>query len=213
MKRILVISALLLGSIAMSAQSRGEKYIAGSIGASFGSQNSEFYDGSYTTTANQPLSTTLSIQAEFGYFVADNLRLALAIGVPFTSSPTSQSGSTWLKTNTLGFQINPNIAYYVKLADRLYYTPEIGGAIEFGTYKEEMTASSSYNASTFGWDIYANLLAFEFRVSPKFALGVGVGSISYVKAKINDKSSSAYISNGQFHFNLNDAAVHARLYF
>ena len=213
MKRIVLIAIALLGCISLSAQNRGDKYIAGSIGASFGNQNSELYDGSYTTTANQPLTTSFSVQAEFGYFVADNLRLALALGVPFSSSPTTQSGSTWLKTNTFGIQINPNIAYYVKLADRLYYTPEIGASLEFGSYKEDMTTSSSYNANLSGWDIYANILALEFQVSERFAIGVGIGSVSYGYAKVSDKSSSAYLGNGQFRFNLNDSSVHARFYF
>lgn len=213
MKKLLTLSAMLFMSIAMFAQNRGDMYIAGSIGASFGNQKSDYFDGAYTTTSNQPLTTSFNLQAEFGYFVADNLRLALALGVPFSSSPSSKSGDTWLKTNTIGLQINPNIAYYVIITDRLYYTPEIGGSFEFGSYKEDMTTSSSYNANYTGWDVYAHLLALEFRVSQKFAIGVGIGSISYGYAKIKDKSSTRYAGNGQFRFALNDAGVHARFYF
>lgn len=213
MKKVLLIAAAILACVTVSAQSRGDKYIAGSLGASFGSQTARSYDGAYTTSQSQPLTTTVSIQAEFGYFVADNLRLALCIGAPFTSTPSQLSGSTWLKTNTIGFQINPNIAYYVRLTDRLYYTPEIGFSYEIGSYKEDMTTSTTYNASYNGWDVYANLLALEFQVNPKFAIGVGIGSISYGDVKIKDKSSSAYLSNAQLRFNLNDAAVHARFYF
>lgn len=197
----------------MSAQNRGDKYIAGTIGTSFGSQYNKIFDGAYSTTHEKPLELSFITQAEFGLFVADNIRLALAIGVPFTSSPTTQSGDTWLKTNTVGFQINPNIAYYAKLADRFYYTPEIGGAVEFGSYKEEMTANSSYNAYTFGWDIYAHLLAFEFRINPKIALGMLVGSISYIHTKIGNKGTYSYLTGEQFNFNLNNSSVHIRFYF
>lgn len=212
MKRIILLSAAVLASLSLFAQRKGDKYISASMSASLGSQTIETFDGAYTTTSSQPKGTTLSVMGEFGFFLADNFRLALALGVPFSSTPTSQISNVWLKSNTIGFQINPNIAYYVKLAQGLYYTPEIGFSYEFGSYKEDLTANTSFNAKYSGWDVYANLLALEFQVNPKFAVGVGIGNITYAKAKIKDKTSSAYYGTSQLQFNLNTASVHVRFY-
>ena len=114
--------------------------------------------------------------------------------------------------NAIGVKINPNIAYYVKLADSFYYTPEIGFSYELGSLKEDMTASTSMNLNYNGWSLYANILALEIRVSPKLAIGAGIGSISYSNVKLTEKGAVEYIKDGQFRFNLNDASVHARFY-
>ena len=214
MKRFVLLAVLLCGSLSLSAQNKGDKYIAGSFGLSFGNQEQELSDGVFSTTASQPLSTTLSLQAEIGYFIADNLRVGLALGVPFNSSPSNQTDDgTWLKTNTLGLEINPSIAYYVKMAENLYYTPEIGGTYEFGFYKEQLTKNNTYNADYSGWSLYFNFLALEYRVNEKFALGVGIGTLGYVSAKIKDPDSDAFLGTSQFVFNFNSASVSARIYF
>ena len=199
---------------AMTAQNAGDKYIAASLAFSFGNQNVETSnDGVYSTMQSAPLATSVGLQAELGYFSADNFRLGLCLGIPFNSTPESLSGTTWLKTKTVGFSINPNIAYYLPLADRLYYTPEIGFSYEIGSYKEDLTTSTTYNANYSGWDLYVHILALEYRVSPKFAIGVGIGSVSYANAKIKDKNSGAYISSKQFSLDFNSSTTHARFYF
>ena len=212
MKRIIIAAATLFACIALSAQSKGEMYIAASLGASFGSENVESYDGSYTTNTSNPLSTSFNVMGEFGYFIADNVRLALALGVPYSTSPTTQSGSTWLQRSAVGLQINPNIAYYVKLADNFFYIPEVGFSYESGTLKDDITTSTSLNLNYNGWDVYVNILALEFRVCPKLAIGVGFGSVSYSSVKYTEKGAVEYIKDGQLRFNLNDASVHVRFY-
>jgi hypothetical protein len=212
MKKSILVVAALFACVVLSAQSKGEKYIAVSVSASFGNETIETYDGAYTTSDSGPLTTSVDVMGEFGYFIADNVRLALALGVPYSSTPVTQSGNTWLRRNTLGFQINPNIAYYVRLADNFYYTPEIGFSYQFGSYKEDMTASTSRNLNYNGWSIYANILALEFRVSPKLAIGAGVGSVSYVNGKYSMNGAVEYFKDGQLRFDLNGASVHLRFY-
>lgn len=212
MKRIILAVASLFACVTLFAQSKGEKYIAASIGASFGNENVETYDGAYTTSTSSPLTTSFDVMGEFGYFIADNVRLALAIGVPYSSTPTTQSGNTWLRRNTVGLHINPNIAYYVRLADNFYYTPELGFSYQFGSYKEDMTTSTSMNLNYNAWNVYANILSLEFRVSPKLAIGAGVGSLSYSSVKYSRNGAVEYLKDGQLRFNLNDASVHVRFY-
>lgn len=214
MKRILLIAALLCGTLSLFAQNKGDKYFAFSLGAGFGDQKQELSNGALSTTASQPLTTSLSLQGEIGYFIADLFRVGLALGVPFTSTPSTEADNgDWLMTKTVGLQINPSIAYYVPLADNLYYTPEVGGAYEIGSYKEELTTTNTYNADYTGWDLYLHFLALEYRVNEKLALGVGVGALSYVKATVTDKDTDASLSTSQFQFLLNSGSVNVRFYF
>lgn len=215
MKRIFLLAlAALSVCISTTAQNVGDKYIAAAMAFSFGNQNVETSNnGVYSTTQSAPLTTSVGIQAELGYFLADNVRLGFCLGIPFNSTPEALSGTTWLKTKTVGFTINPSIAYYLPLADRLYYTPEIGFSYEIGSYKEDLTTTTTYNANYSGWNLYVHILALEYRVSPKFAIGVGIGSVSYANVKIKDKNSGAYVSNKQLSFDFNSSSTSARFYF
>lgn len=213
MKKILFVAATIFVSIAMSAQSKGEMYIAGSLSASFGNQTTKSYNGTNTITQDGPLQSEVGFRAEFGYFASDNLRFALGMGVPYVSTPNSLSGDTWLKSKGIGFLISPNIAYYTRIADRLYYNPEIGYTFETGSYKQDLTTSTTYNAHYNGHVVYLQLLSLEFRASQKFAIGIGIGGLSYTYLKIKDKDSDSYVSNRQFKFDLNKANVHVSFYF
>lgn len=213
MKKYLLSAVALFACIALSSQSKGEKYVAASVSSSFGNDKIERYDGYVTSNGSSPLTTSINAKGEFGYFVFDNVRLALALGVPYSSSPLSQSGDTWLKQNIIGFQINPNVAYYVRLADNLFYTPEIGFDYELGSVREDVTTSISVNSEYNGWAVYANILAIELRVSQKLAIGAGIGAVSYSNGKYTQKGSEAYLKDNQFRFDFNNSAVHIRLYF
>jgi hypothetical protein len=213
MKRILLVVATLLVCVSLSAQNKGEMFIAPTIGASFGSQNSKFFDGVNTTTDKKPMTTSLSGQGEFGYFVANNLRLAFDLGVSFSTTPNAQIGSRWLRSNTVSFMLNPNVAYYVRLADRLYYTPEIGVFYEFGFNKEDLTTSTTDNTRYSGWGLYTNLLALEYRVNQKIAIGVIIGGLDYssMREKSNDVPN-VYSDHRQFVLDLNSASVSVYFY-
>lgn len=213
MKRFYLIMSVMLLSIASFAQTKGEMFIAGTVSADLGTQKTTLSDGSYSTSAKQSLSSSFGFGVEYGYFVADNLRLALAMSVPFSSSPVEEIDGKWLKNTAAAFAINPNIAYYVKLANRFYYTPEVGVSFDFGSRKEQLSKSESYKTPFWGWNVYANLLALEFRVTDKFAIGALIGSIGYGNTRFTDKDTDAYLDNSQFIFGLNDSSVHVRFYF
>lgn len=213
MKRILFVVATLLACVSMSAQNKGEMFIAPSLGVSFGSQSSRFFDGVNTTTNKAPMPISLVGQGEFGYFVANNLRLAFDLGVAFSSTPNTQIGSKWLRSNTVSFMLNPNVAYYVRLADRLYYTPEIGVYYEVGFTKEDLTASTADNTRYSGWGIYANLLALEYRVNQKIAIGAIIGGIDFSSMREKSKGApNAYSDNRQFVLDLSSACVSVYFY-
>ena len=213
MKKLVLFAVAMFVSVASFAQKKGDMFIAGSISADCGTQTTSLSDGGYSTSVSQPQSTTLGFGIEYGYFVADNLRLAMAMSVPFSSSPVEEVDGEWLQDKASAFAINPNVAYYVRLADRFYYTPEVGVSVNFGSLKEQVSKSETYKTPFWGWDVYANLLALEFRVSEKIAIGAIVSGISYGSAIYTNVDTEAKATINQFKFDLNNSSVHFRYYF
>ena len=82
-----------------SAQKRGEMYVGGSLGVTTASASIDGISASATTFGFAP---------EFGYFVADRLRLSGSIAYNLTSSGDTSHALT----------IGPSVAYYVRLCDR-----------------------------------------------------------------------------------------------
>lgn len=195
------------------AQKSGEMYISGNIGAEFGKQKVTLSNGSYSISEDQPLASSFSIGVEYGCFATDNFRLSIAAQIPYSSTPTSKDNNEWLNNSTIGFAINPNIAYYVRISERFYYTPELGAFFEFGNYKQELSSNESYTTQYSGWGTYLTLIAFEFRVNEKIAIGTSIGNISYASVVMKEKDTKTDMTANQFKFSLNDVGVNVRFYF
>lgn len=211
-KTIKIIIVLLLCSISSYAQQKGDMYFGISANASFGSMNYSAYDGGYYQETQKPEGTSLGIQIEGSCFITDNFRLSLAIGIPFVSSPTKSNDNEWEKVKTIGIQINPNVAGYFKLADRFYYTPELGTYIELGTFAFNSQFLTPYETNYTGWGIYLHFFALEFRITEKIALGANIGSISYTSANSKDRDPMNTLQYKNTHFSLNDSSISLRFY-
>ena len=192
MKRLFCILLALTACVSLSAQQRGDKAISVYAGGAF---------------SNAPY-TAVQAAGEFNYFVADNFRLSFAVGVPFTSTTVADN----LKQNTFGVYFNPNIAYYVKLTDNFYYTPEIGGGYELGSFKQKYTSTVLVNGKYNGYHLYFAPLYFEFKVNPRFAIGVTIGEFYYENYKYKDSSNQIVDKSDSFSFTLNSGNVCCRFY-
>lgn len=213
-KLFLFISFVALSTIGF-AQNKGEKYFVTSANVSFGNLSSEVTDGYQSVVSKKPLSTNFGLGVGFGYFVAKNFRLELCLSGYIDSNPIEKSGEVWLKDKYKGFGVNPNLSYFVRLAEGFYYTPEVGVNFGWGknTYEQSTSQSTNYNYNAF--DFYANLLAFQYRVNRVFALGIVVGDVSY---RIRNYNVNANVADGhykvnQFMINLNSGSVFANFYF
>lgn len=193
-------------------QDKGEKYLAPSISASFGKQYASYTYHHYNEySASQPLNISFDQSLEFGYYFADDWRFAIALSIPYLATPKSQEEDGWDYDHTLGIYINPSFAYYVPLySDKLFYVPEIGvkTGVEFEGDKFADFMEFWDTDSYFGFTVYANLLSLEYRVSKKFALGVGIGSIYYTYMK-DDSNKYTY---KWWQFTFNNATVSAMFY-
>jgi hypothetical protein len=161
MKKFFVIAvALMLCSSAVFAQNKGDKYIGGYAGVALQTQS---IDGESATGAG------FAIQPEFGYFVADRLKIGASIGYGIESGINALT-------------ITPNISYYARLCDGLYYTPgvELGLALGF---------AEGYTLPGFGFS--ANLGTLEFRPTEHFGFSANLFSLTFVVMSMEGITSSS----------------------
>ena len=215
MKKLALLVGLVAFSITAFAQSKGEMYVLASASASFGKVRSDTYNfnGSIANSTEEPCNTYLDFAAGLGWFVANNFRLELCLGVSNEKKPRELANdNVWLYNKFTSFDVCPSLSYYVRLADRFYYAPEIGVMFAFGKYTYEETHSRTWNYPYREYYLYANLLSFEYRVGPHFALLSGVGCLQYVYSNYFDGGKKFFSSNSVV-FDLNSCLVSAHIYF
>lgn len=214
MKKLFLCIAAVSCSILASAQVKGDQYISGTGSLSFGSQSTILIDGGLSEKVSQPTASVYGLGVEYAYFISDNLRLAIASRFSIASNPVEEIGSSWSKQTTFVVSLNPNVAYYVKIAENFYYTPELGLSVGFGSVTTPLEANLSYTTPVSNINAYVNLLTFEHRISQHFSMGYGIGA-AYLNSSIykdpDDKSNSAKVNT--LKFDLGTAGIHARYYF
>ena len=197
-------------SMNVMAQNKRDKYLAPSLSVAYGNQS---YSSYLFNTAyyyrEKPVDFSLNPSCEFGYFPINNFRLGIAIGLPFSVFPAFHYDNKWEIDYALGVSVKPNIAYYVRLTDRLYYAPEIGFKYELWNWFDYIGSILEFENGLYQTiSVYINLFDLEFRVNEKLAIGVGLGSLYYSNAKaIWDHNT-----NSLWNFNFTNSSVSVRFY-
>lgn len=164
MKKLLFCALIALASCQFAAaQNKGDMYVGGIVGVSTTSISS---NGASSTTTN------FNLAPEFGYFVADRLRISGSLNYGLSSSDG-------FSTHTL--TIGPSIAYYVKLSNNFYYTPEFGLGFAYGS-----TEGISGSGVALGFDFGA----FEFRPASHWGLSFNLLSLDYTYLSYDRNISS-----------------------
>lgn len=214
MKRIITACAalLVLSCGFATAQKKGEISIGGMIGVSGGySKTSPVVTvtgkgtgtngkdlppaGDHTVNVDTkskektPSSTMVSAGAEFGWFFADNWKLGVNIQYALDSNPYEKNNGKWLRQNTNLVFAGPQLAYYLKISDGFYYTPQIAAFGLLGTTKTEAQRISEIK-DVFGYGFELAPGAFEFRPTSHFAFSVSFLSLGYTHTKMK--------ANGQY---------------
>lgn len=158
MKKFIALTIILLtvGTCSLSAQNKGDMNIGGMLGAGISSTFIHGLNSSTTSTMNA--SATL----DFGYFVANRLKLGIDANYAFSAGDG----------NIHAVVIGPNITYYARLAENLYYTPSFAVSFALG-------ASAGETIPGFG--IGLNLFGLEFRPTEHLGITTSIASISYVE--------------------------------
>lgn len=152
MKKLLICSMFFIATLTYSfAQQKGDKYVGGSLHLA---TSTLILDGGSATTVD------LGLSPEFGYFVADKLKLGLQAGYFLSYNETV--------THTVA--IGPSLAYYVRLSDNFYYTPEIFIGFEY--------AGSKY-LDGYGLGLSLSIVGFEFKPKPNIGISFNVLGIGY----------------------------------
>lgn len=205
MKKILLFAAAMLISVASFAQKKGDMYVSGFFSADLGTYSVNSSDW-------HSFDSSVELGAKYGFFAADNLRIGLEVSVPFTSSPNEDMDGGSYRYNTTSLYIGPNVAYYLKMGEKCYYTPEFGVGYQWDKSKTkgtELYASSSVSST---WGTYLDILSFEFKVSEKFAIGTNVGGISFASSNYVYSETETYRIN-QFVCDFSNVIVDFRFYF
>jgi len=155
-KIILLIAMTALLVSTAKAQDKGDKYFGGNLKFAISSSGSNGYmsTGSY-----------FSIAPEFGYFIADKVKVGCEINYEVSS-------------NAHVVALIPNVAYYQPIIDKLYYTPRLNVGGGLGVY-------SGYVAGIFTLSL--NLAAFEYRPTEKFGISTSLVNLNY---NLVDKTNS-----------------------
>jgi hypothetical protein len=150
MKKLLVVLvAMLCCSATTFAQNKGDMYFGGYAGVSIQAAGAE---------GDSAVGAAFGIQPEFGYFVANRLKIGASLGYGISAG-----------THT--FTLTPNISYYLPLCDGLYYTP----GLEFGF---ALGAEDGFSMPGIG--LAAHFFTLEFRPSEHFGFSANLLSLNFV---------------------------------
>ena len=211
MKKILFLTTAMLISVASFAQKKGDMYVSGFFTADLGAYASS--SSTYGSSSEwYTFDSSFEIGAEYGYFVADNLRLSLGVSFPIQSSPVDEMDGESYKYITTTFDIYPSVAYYVKMGEKCNYTPTLGLMYQRDKMKTKGTELYASSSRASSWGAYLDILAFEFKVSEKFSIGVIAGSLGAYSSNYVYTEDEKYKMN-QFLFDFSHGSVDFKFYF
>lgn len=156
MKKIILTLAACIAAVSAFAQEKGQFSVGGMVGLSFNAATSKSDNGSVITKFNDS-ELTLSLTPEVCYFLEDNIKVGAKLGFVTGSGYNSLT-------------VCPMAGYYLPLADKLYYAPEVSAGIH-ANFGSNMSSSA-------GFLFNLAIGNFEYRVLERLALSVNVLSFN-----------------------------------
>jgi len=185
MKKITIVMLLvMLGGInTLFAQSQGDMYVGTMLG--FGMTKHTDKNGS-NKTEDKPYFK-FELDPGFHYFIADNFRIGAQMGFGFDSHKYDNDR----KNTNSSFMLGGVCAYYFEIADKFYFTPELGFyfAHAKNTYKEN---SHSDESKANGFILQMLPAMLEFRPTDHFGFSASLFAIevTHMKSKENPDHKS-----------------------
>jgi hypothetical protein len=207
MKKLVTILFLAVATVwSASAQQKGDSYLGLNLGYNTSTSmlttttTTDIYGSSNTQKSSVRTlgGDNLNVGVEYGYFVANNLRVGAHLQYGYVAGGEDTQHA---------LAIAPNVAYYVKLANGFYYTPNL--SVGFGcTIIPGEGDMSDFTMCGFVGELQA--FAVEFRPTEHFAMSVSLCSLQYgylsgkdrVEGEYVDVSSSTKYSSSSFAFDL-----------
>ncbi len=202
MRKIILIVAAVIGSLSLSAQQKGDMYVSGNLNLGLNSSitslgsSSKFNDEKHTgfecETAN---NFKFGIAPKFGYFVADNLEVNIALkynlGTTGYTGREKVDGKVEKDTPTASslhtFMVAPGVSYYVPIvAGKFYYAPYFGLGLGFMANDSKVGKTTTSSDPVFGFGLYLDLAAFEYRLNNNMAITANIGGLEYTMGTKSD---------------------------
>ena len=212
MKRALfTFIAIVAVTFSASAQQKGEQTLGFNLSYNTGKTTTKMQINNELSESVSILGgDNLSVGIEYGYFAADKLRVGFQIGYGYTANADDA------KSHAL--TIMPNVAYYVRLAENFYYTPNF--SIGFGLGIIQNNDYSGDNFTMCGFATELQPFAVEFRPTKRFAMSVSLCSLQYAlltgsnSEEIFNTKITTKVNTNTFNFDmLANAQVGFKLYF
>ena len=219
-RKLALLTAALIASLSsLHAQQKGDFSVGGSLGIAYRSTRSTLIQQSAETNVGDPKVSDdngpfqLAVSAEAGYFVTNNIRLTLTAGFSRRVENVLRIEDYVLEQTSKLTAVGPSIAFYLKLADKLYLVPEIGGLYAFGAEGVPVPGIMGYHFIQErhdyvirGFELTAHLLTLEFKASPRLGIGVDFGSISYANLHGSAARDALEIKSKAWNFDINTTA-------
>ena len=206
MKKLILSFVLAIGMITSGfAQQEGDQTFGFSFGYNTSTSTTMISMGSESAKETTPGNKIFAVSAEYGKFISDNIR----VGVGLAYDVTSQEGS---EDSTDTLIIAPNLAYYIPIADNLYYTP----AVTVGYASANYNSSDDglvYSENFSGYVAGISLLAFEYRYSEKIAINLNLGSFEYMSLSYDLEDDAKITINAKAFDILSNVSAGFSLYF
>ena len=142
-------------ALTSSAQKKEQMYVGGTLGLAVHTSAAKGYSNT---------NSMFYIAPEFGYFVADRIKVGAELGYSVSSG-------------THSLMLMPNVAYYLPIVDKLYYTPQfsVGGGFD---------ATSGHTNGVFAFSL--SIAALEYQPVQNMAISLSLVDLSYSRAsKVN----------------------------
>lgn len=205
MKKLLLISFLVVFTSSLFAQEKGDMVISGSLSWSSNSSKEKLVGKSETIKGDR----NFSIIPEFQYFICDKFSVGLGLGYSLNKTPNENTNSNDDDQlfNKLGlFLIQPAARYYVSLSEKFYFVPRFYIGFGVGKLKEEIGDSKTNDTDVSAFNVGISLLSFEFKPSDKIGISFNAGDLQYQTSTIKIDSDNKYIDRN-FDLGLNLGAT------
>ncbi|MGM9763909.1 MAG: hypothetical protein ACI3ZQ_07815 [Candidatus Cryptobacteroides sp.] len=239
MKKVILIFAAMVASATMFAQQKGDMYIQGNLGLGLTSSvnnlstsakaGSEKHTG-LTSDANNLFN--FGIAPKFGYFVADNLEVNVALKYNLGLNGNSgyekvddeKTDGTPSNATVHTFMVTPGVSYYLPLiSGKLYYTPAFGVGFGMMATASKVGSTTESGDPVFAFGFNLDLAAFEYRFNSKMALTANFAGFEYLlgtKTETNSTTvagteikASATANANAISFGLGNVTVGFKYYF
>lgn len=179
MKKIVILLLLCATSLSTYAQEKGEKFLSALIGVNV--SRSKLSLDNETIEKSDP-EITLNMSLGIHSFVAKNFRFGIDAGC---SMNKVNEGDSLKKAKMV--LVGPVSAYYVTLAEKFYYVPQLGVYFMHTNFTKQSNITGSYfhygssdELIKNGFGIEIQPVRFEVRPCKNLGLTMGILSFSFV---------------------------------